>query len=313
MKYHYTQWLSTYSIVARDPESGELGVAVQTHQMAVGRMVPSLRPGIGAVATQSLTNASFGPMALTMLGEGVPAPRVIEALVASDEGAAQRQVAVVDVQGRAAAFTGAGCIREAGHHTGAGYSVQANMMTRPTVIAAMANAYEGAAGDLAARLIAALRAAQAEDGDIRGMQSAALKIVPGDPQARTWETRYDLRVDEHENPVEELARLVRLRQAQLLDEAGLQALQSNDRDQALRLWKQAREQAPELEEIAVWQAVALADEPGDVQTAAAILRPVLVADPRRNQWIEMIRRLQECGIIERARAADELIAALDAE
>jgi uncharacterized Ntn-hydrolase superfamily protein len=306
----YTDLFATYSIVARDATTGQLGVAVETHQMCVGSIVDWLLPGVGAVATQSLVNVSFGPVALAMLREGIPAPQIIDALIASDPGANRRQVAIVDAQGRVGAWTGDGCIREAMHHTGEGYSVQANMMTNPTVVSAMAQAFESAQGDLAQRMIAALEAAQAEDGDIRGMQSAALKVVPGDSNKPSWQTDYDLRVDEHENPVLELGRLVRLRRSQLIDGQGYEAFEKGDRDAALARWTEARELAPELEETAYWQAVTLADKPADVKTAADILRPVLEKDARRTQWIDLIRRLQACGLIERAGAAEELIAAL---
>lgn len=306
----YATLFSTYSIVARDPETGELGVAVQTHQMCVGAVVPWLLAGTGALATQASANISFGPVGLALLREGVPAPQVAAALVASDGLAHRRQFAVVDAQGRAAAHTGAGCIAAAGHRTGAGYSVQANMMTNPTVTDAMAAAYEQASGDLAQRMLAALAAAQAEGGDIRGMQSAALRVVSGDAGQPEWSSRYDLRVDEHDNPLAELARLARLRGAQLTDRRGYEALNAGDRSGALALWAQARAQAPELEEIAFWQALALADDHADVEAAAAILRPVLAADPRRDHWLDLIQRLSVCGLIEREGAGEDLLAAL---
>ncbi|MEO8610012.1 MAG: DUF1028 domain-containing protein [Chloroflexota bacterium] len=310
MKFYPGELCSTYSIVARDPETGQFGVAVQTHQMSVGRLVPWLIPGIGAVATQSLVNISFGPMALTMLREGVGAAHVIAALAASDENANRRQVAVVDAQGNAAAWTGQGCIAEAAHHVGEGYSVQANMMSNATVVSAMASAFENATGDLAVRMLAALQAAEIEGGDIRGMQSAALVVVPGDKNVQTWQTDYDLRVDEHASPLNELVRLVRLRHAQITDEAGSRALDAGDRDTALDHWTKARREAPELEELPFWQALKLADEHADIQAAAIILRPVMARNPRSAHWIELIRRLQLCGLIVRDNAGDELIAAL---
>jgi uncharacterized Ntn-hydrolase superfamily protein len=313
MKYHFTELFSTYSIVARDPDTGQLGVAVQTHQMCVGTVVPWLLPGIGAVATQSLVNISFGPIALTMLREGVAAPHIIDALVASDKDAHRRQVAVVDAKGTVGAWTGSGCIPEASHHIGEGYSVQANMMTRPTVVSGMAQAYEGAAGDLAQRMLAALQAAQDEDGDIRGMQSAALKTVSGDRTKPDWDFVYDLRVDEHENPIAELTRLVRLGRAQITDRTGHEAFEAGQRDSALENWAQARELAPELEEIAFWQALTLADVPADINGAAEILRPVLANEPRRAEWIDLIRRLQVCELLERDGTAEELITALELE
>lgn len=310
MAFDHTQLFSTYSIVARDPETGQLGVAVQTHQMTVGTVVPWMLPGIGAMATQSLVNVSYGPMALAMLREGVSAPRVVAALTASDDNAKVRQLAVVDANGEASAFTGAGCIPQAGHHVGAGYSVQANMMTNATVVAAMANAYENTGGDIAQRMIAALEAAQREGGDIRGMQSAALKVVSGDKNTPDWQTDYDLRVDEHAAPVEDLGRLVRLRRAQLIDREGYGLLADGQREDALTKWTQARELAPELEELGFWQALTLADEYGDIETALLILRPTLAGDPRREHWIDLIARLQTCGLLETDGLADKLIVAL---
>ena len=310
MTFHFTQLNSTYSIVARDAQTGQFGVAVQTHQMSVGNGVPWLLPGFGAVATQSLTNVSFGPMALRMLREGVPAEHVIWALVASDERENRRQVAVVDSQGRAAAHTGKGCIAEAGHHVGEGYSVQANMMTRATVVQSMSQAYETAEGDLAQRMMAALEAAQAEDGDIRGMQSAALVVVPGDIREPEWKKDYSLRVDEHENPVVELARLVRNRRAQIVDEEGHKLLEEGQHSAALLKWAEARAIAPEQEELPFWQAMALADKPGDIEAAASILKPMLAVEARRDEWIELIRRLANCGLLEREGADLDLIKAL---
>jgi uncharacterized Ntn-hydrolase superfamily protein len=314
MSFHYSEWFSTYSIVARDSESGQLGVAVQTHQMAVGKVVPWLVPGLGALATQSLANISYGPLGMAMLREGIPAPKVIEALTASDSQAQVRQVAVVDAAGGVGAWTGDKCIAHAGHHLGEGYSVQANMMTQATVVEAMARAYEQATGNFAERLMAALRAAQRDGGDMRGMQSAALKIVEGDrskdKKTPEWQTVYDLRVDEHADPVAELGRLVRLRRAQLLDARGHEALEKGQRDLALESWEQARITAPELEELSFWQALALADNHADVQAAVEILAPMLAKDDRREHWIDLVRRIQACGIIERKEAGTELIAAL---
>lgn len=312
MPFHYTDLFSTYSIVARDPATGELGVAVQTHQMSVGRIVPWLLPGVGAIATQSMANVSFGPTGLRMLREGLSAPHVLRALIAGDDHQHRRQIGLVDAQGLAAAHTGTGCIAEAGHHVGEGYSVQANMMTRPTVVDAMTRAYESTSGDLAQRMMAALIAAQTEDGDIRGKQSAALKVVPGDITKRDWETVYDLRVDEHADPVTELARLVRLRNAQLIDQQGYQALESGSWDAGLQYFTQAREQAPELEELAFWQAVNLADKHSNIAAAAHILRPVIANDERRDHWLDLIGRLAACGLIEREGTDVELIEALNA-
>jgi uncharacterized Ntn-hydrolase superfamily protein len=312
MRFRHSDLFSTYSIVARDPETGQFGVAVQTHQMCVGSVVPWLLPGKGAFATQSLANIRFGPMTLAMLQEGISAPHIVQALVASDPDAHRRQIAVVDANGEAAAWTGDGCIAQASHHVGQGYSVQANMMTRDTVVDAMARAFESAAGDLAQRMLVALQAAQAEGGDIRGMQSAALKVVPGDASKPIWATDYDLRVDEHETPVVELARLVRLGHAQQIDSEGYRLFEDHKLDEALAKWAEARRVAPELEELPFWQAMALAETPEHTAAAVAILKPAFAHDPRREHWIDLIRRLEACGLLERAGAAGELIAALEA-
>lgn len=305
---------ATYSIVAKDPQTDEFGVAVQTHQMTVGNFVPWLEAGVGALATQALGNIRFGPMGLALLRQGIPALRVVDALVATDEQAIHRQLALVDSEGRVAAWTGEGCIEHAAHYTGDGYAVQANMMTKETVVDAMAGAYEGAAGDLAQRMMKALEAAQVEEGDIRGMQSAALKVVPGKPPTFSdpveWRPRYDLRVDEHEDPISELSRLVRLRRAQLVDQDGHRALDDGDTQAALTHWAEARTLAPELEELAYWQGLALADEPADVDKAVDILRPMLLEDPRREHWIELIGRVDQAGLFERQGAAQDLMEAL---
>jgi uncharacterized Ntn-hydrolase superfamily protein len=311
MRFNHAHLFSTYSIVARDPVTGQFGVAVQTHQMCVGSVVPWLLPGKGAFATQSLANIRFGPMTLAMLNEGISAPHIIKSLVGSDPDAHRRQIAVVDASGQAAAWTGDGCIAQASHHVGEGFSVQANMMTHSTVVEAMARAFESASSDLAQRMLAALEAAQAEGGDIRGMQSAALKVVPGDASKPVWASDYDLRVDEHENPVVELARLVRLGRAQQIDVEGYRLFEDHKLDEALAKWAEARNTAPELEELPFWQAMALAETPDHTPAAITILKTALAGDPRRDHWIDLIKRLADCGLLERAGATGELITALE--
>ncbi len=306
----------TYSIVARDDSTGEIGVAVQTHQMCVGAGVPWVEEGAGGVATQALTNANFGPMGLHMLRRGVDADHVIRALVASDEGASRRQVAVVDGLGRAAAWTGLDCIPEAGHRTGNGYSVQANMMVRATVPDAMAEAYETAAGGLAERMWAALAAAQAQGGDIRGMQSAAL-VIRGGATAKllgfaAGRAVFDLRVDEHQDPVTELGRLIRLKRADLVSREGDKALEAGNKAAALARWDEARRLAPELEEVAYWQALALADDAGDIDGGAVLLAEMLAGVPNRTAWIDLVQRLGKGGYLERAGVGDALLARLAA-
>jgi uncharacterized Ntn-hydrolase superfamily protein len=307
---------ATYSVVARDRETGDLGVAVQTHQMCVGSAVPWLEAGAGAVATQSLTNVRFGPLGLALLRQGIEAEGVVRGLVASDEDADQRQLAVVDSGGRAAAWTGDQCIEYAGHHVGEGFSVQANMMTHATVIEAMSEAFVSASGDLAQRMMAALIAAQAEDGDIRGMQSASLNVVPGDPpryrDPAEWRPIFDLRVDENSDPLKELERLVRLRRASLIDREGHRQLEEGSFDRALTLFERAKELAPELEELVYWQALALAESKNRVQEAAQWMKEMLAQEERGELWRDLIVRIERAGILSRAGVADELIAALEA-
>src|SRR5215212_1785409 len=203
--------VATFSIVARDSATGDIGVAVQSHWFSVGAAVPWAEAGVGAVATQSFTEPTYGALGLQLMRLGRSAPEALRALVSTDKDSAVRQVAMVDAQGRVAAFTGARDIQAAGHHVGAQYSVEANLMDRPTVWPAMARAYESAKGDLAERLLQALEAAQREGGDIRGRQSAAIVIVSGKSTGRPWADRkFDLRVEDHQNPLVELRRLVTL-------------------------------------------------------------------------------------------------------
>ncbi|MCY4008419.1 MAG: DUF1028 domain-containing protein [Anaerolineaceae bacterium] len=309
----YAQIHSTYSIVAIDHEASCLGGAVQTHQMSVGARIPVVEPGIGVVNSQSAMNQMFPDIAITMLRQGVSVQKVVDALIASDEGAAYRQLAVLASDGSVAAYSGERCIREFGHFVGEGYSVQANMMTRTTVVDAMRAAFESAPGDLAQRMLAALQAAEAEAGDIRGMQSACVRVMPNDAKALPWQALYDLRVDDHPHPVEELARLVRMRHAQHTDQAGHRALRDGQVSEALDAWSAARKEAPELEELGFWQAAALADrnpKADSIAIAAAILRESVLQDELAEQWIDLIRRIEENGMLEREGAADELIAAI---
>jgi uncharacterized Ntn-hydrolase superfamily protein len=199
----------TYSIVARDADSGELGVAVQSRAFACGASVMWARPGVGAVATQAFGERSYGALGLDLLAAGKTPEQALAALVTADEQSDVRQVAIVNADGAVAAHTGEACIPDAGHRTGEGYSVQANIMRSPEVWPAMADAFESATGSLARRMLAALEAAEEAGGDWRGMQAAALLVVP--PEGRPWDVVADLRVDDHSAPVKELRRLLDLR------------------------------------------------------------------------------------------------------
>src|SRR5438128_9601738 len=204
----------TYSIVARDPATGELGVAVQSHWFSVGSIVSWAEAGVGAVATQSFVDPSYGKTGLDLMRAGRSAPDVLRDLLAADEAREVRQVAMIDAHGRVAAHTGSRNIAEAGHFAGANFSVQANMMLNGQVWPAMAKAFERARGDLAERMMTALEAAQAAGGDIRGKQSAALIVASGKSTGRPWVDRlFDLRVDDHPEPLKELRRLLTLQRA----------------------------------------------------------------------------------------------------
>ncbi len=202
---------STFSIVARDPETGDLGVAVQSKFLAVGAVVPYARAGVGAVATQSYANLLYGPEGLALLEQGLSPEEVIARLTAADPDARLRQVGIVDAQGRAAAFTGEGCFAWAGHRVGENVAAQGNILVGPETVDAMYETFLATRGDLATRLVAALAAGQEAGGDRRGQQSAALLVVREGGSYGGFTDRYiDLRVDDHPRPIDELARLLDL-------------------------------------------------------------------------------------------------------
>jgi uncharacterized Ntn-hydrolase superfamily protein len=294
----------TYSIVAFDMKTRQFGVGVQTHQPAVGAVVPWVRAGVGAVATQSLTNISFGPLGIEMLEAGMAAEKVIDALVASDEGEHHRQVAVVDAKGQAAAHSGAKCIPFFGHKVGEGYSVQANMMLNEGVPEVMSKAYEAAKGPLLNRIMLALEAAEAEGGDIRGSQSVAI-VIYGSEDKSNWENRVaDLRVDEHSDPIGELRRIVDLRLADLVGREGDVLLDKGKLEQGLKKYARARQMSADASEMAYWQALTLADEHGLIEEARNMLAPLFEAEPN---WIELTRRLPETGILDNPDIVEQLL------
>ena len=201
----------TFSIVALDLDTGEIGVAVATKNLAVGAMVPWARAGVGAVATQAHSNVEFGPAGLDLLESGLSAEATLERLIASDDGRAERQVGILDSQSRTAAWTGDGCLQWAGHHVGDGYTCQGNILSRPQVVDALACAFEAAEGPLPERMMAGLEAAQAAGGDSRGRQSSAMYVAKASAGILGRGDRYiDLRVDDHADPIPELKRLLAL-------------------------------------------------------------------------------------------------------
>lgn len=284
----------TYSIVARDAATGELGVAVQSHWFSVGSVVPWAEAGVGAVATQSFVDPSYGKLGLDLMRVGRSAPDALRALVAGDEGRDVRQVAMIDAEGRVAAHTGAKCIEAAGHETGKEFSVQANMMANERVWPAMARAFETTRGDLAERMMAALEAAQAAGGDIRGKQSAALIVVTRKPTGRAWADRvYDLRVDDHLEPLAELRRLITLQRAYNHMNAGDLAVEKKDNAAALREYGAAQRLVPDNLEMAYWHAVALVGM-NRTDEALPIFARVFAADPN---WRTLTPRLVKAGIL----------------
>jgi uncharacterized Ntn-hydrolase superfamily protein len=280
----------TYSIVARDPVSGEMGVAVQSHWFSVGSIVTWAEAGVGAVATQSFVDPGYGLRSLALLKEGREAPDVLRTLVAADAQRDSRQVAIVDAQGHVAAHTGSACIASAGQHVGLQFSVQANMMANDQVWPAMAEAFEKAGGDLADRLLAALEAGQVAGGDVRGRQSAAILIVKGESTGRPWagaDRVFDLRVEDHPEPLQELRRLMRLQRAYNHANRGDELMAVNKVDEALAQYSRAAEVAPEVLELPFWHAVTLASV-GREAEAMPIFARVFDKEP---QWATLLPRL----------------------
>lgn len=284
----------TYSIVARDARTGELGVAVQSHWFSVGTSVAWAEAGIGAVATQSFIDPSYGPLGLALMRAGRSAPDALKGLLAADEGRDVRQVAMIDATGRVAAHTGARCIPAAGDHVGEGYSVQANLMEKDTVWPAMAKAYEASRGDLAERLLAALEAAESQGGDIRGRQSAAILVVKGVSSGRPWQDRlFDLRVEDHPSPVVELRRLVTLQRAYNLMNEGDLAVEKKDDAGALKAYSSAEALVPDNAEMAYWHAVALVNM-GRVDEALPVFAKAFRLHPK---WRDLTPRLPKAGLL----------------
>ncbi len=270
----------TYSIVARDPRSGQMGVAVQSHSFSVGSIVPWAEAGVGAVATQAFANRDYGPQGLALLRQGRNAAQALEILLQQEEEREIRQVALVDAQGNIAVHTGSRCIASAGHATGDHFSVQANMVVDDSIWPAMKRAYEGAEGDLADRMIAALKAVQEAGGDIRGQQSAALLIVSGDKTEQSWQGRlFDLRVEDHARPVEELKRLVSIRKAWLLFDWSNEMALAQRFDEAVNLFRKAIELGPDITEFKL-RGSGIFFMAGEMPDALALLRDVFAREPQ---------------------------------
>lgn len=282
----------TYSIVAIDKRTGDMGVAVQSHWFSVGSIVTWAEAGVGVVATQSFVEPSYGPLGLELMKAGKPAADALAGLLRSDPNEAVRQVAFLDARGRVAAHTGKNCIAAAGHFVGDGFSCQANMMLRDTVWSAMAKAFESTEGELADRLLSALEAAEAEGGDIRGRQSAAVIVVRAAGSGFWWKDRiYDLRVEDSPAPLPELRRLVRLNKAYNRMNSGDELVTENKISEAVGEYAAAMEMFPDNAEMIFWPAVTMAST-GRVEESLPLFRKVFAMD--RN-WAVLLARLPAAG------------------
>jgi uncharacterized Ntn-hydrolase superfamily protein len=260
----------------------------------VGPIVAWAEAGVGAIATQSFVDPSYGKLGLDLMRAGKSAPDSLKALIAGDEGREVRQVAMIDAQGRVDAWTGKNDIQAAGHIIGKNYSVQANLMLNDKVWPAMSKAFENTQGDLADRMLAALEAAQAAGGDIRGKQSAALIVVTGKPVGQAWKDRvFDLRVDDSPEPLMELRRLVKLQRAYNHMNAGDLAVEHKDNEGALREYSAAEKLVPDHAEMIYWHAIALVNM-GRVDEALPLFRRVFELDPN---WATLTPRLPKSGLL----------------
>lgn len=283
----------TYSIVARDSVTGELGVAVQSHYFSVGPIVPWVEAGVGAVATQSLVLVDYGPRGLDLMRGGFTAQQALDSLLRADPHRDGRQVAMVDARGGVAAWTGPGCIPDAGDAQGGQFSVQANLMANATVWPAMQRAYETASGDLAERLMVALEAAERAGGDIRGRQSAAIVVVKGTPSGQPWsDFLVNLRVEDHAEPLVELRRLLRLRRAYNLEDEGDAHTAAKRSVEAARAYAEAARLAPDVVELQFWAALALYTN-GSEADGLTLFRQVFA---RETRWVELVPRLAKVGL-----------------
>jgi uncharacterized Ntn-hydrolase superfamily protein len=287
--------VATYSVVARDPDTGQLGVAVQSHWFSVGSLVTWARAGVGAIATQSFVLVDYGPNGLALMEQGKDAPEALAQLVAADEGRDVRQVAMIDAAGKVAAHTGERCIRAAGQYVGDNFSVQANLMLSEDVWPRMKAAFENATGDLADRMLAALEAAEGVGGDIRGRQSAAILIVSGEKKDQPWQgIIMELRVEDHPEPLVELRRLIKVHRAYEHMNAGDLAVEHGDDEMALKEYGAAEEMFPDNLEMKYWHAVALANM-GRLKESYPLFKTIFRED---ENWRTLLPRLVDSGLIE---------------
>jgi uncharacterized Ntn-hydrolase superfamily protein len=286
---------NTYSIVARDAETGEMGVAVQSHWFSVGSIVSWGEAGVGVVATQSFVNPAFGPDGLALLKTDLSPQQALDVLLENDPGREFRQVAILDAQGRVASYTGKDCIQPAGNLIGDQYSVQANMMKNDQVWPAMSKAFEESEGPLAERLLIALEAAEKTGGDIRGKQSVAILVVGGEPTGKSWvDRKVDLRIADHPEPLKEMRRLLKLHRAYEHMNQGDLAVEHGDEEKALKEYSAAEALFPENLEMKYWHAVSLVNM-GRLEEALPMFRLIFKQD---SNWKELTPRLIDNGLLQ---------------
>lgn len=284
----------TYSIVARDTVTGEMGVAVQSHWFSVGSIVTWGKAGVGVVATQSFVNPSFGPRGLALLENGLTPKMAVNSLLELDKGREVRQLAILDSKGNVATHTGKNCIKAAGHIIGNNFSVQANLMDKATVWPAMAKAFENTVGTLAERMLAAMAAAEKEGGDIRGKQSAAILVVKAKSTGNSWEDKVvDLRIEDHESPIAEMKRLLNIHYAYDFMNLGDVAVEKGDFKMAKDLYQKAQELNPNNLEMQYWYAITMANN-GEVEEAKTILKSIFI---KNKKWKTLTPRLVEAGLL----------------
>jgi len=288
-QFYKTPFAHTYSVVAMDENTGDMGAAVQSHWFATGAVVIWGEAGVGVVATQSFVNISFGMRGIELLKLGYTPQQTIDTLLATDSGREFRQLAILNSKGEVAAFTGKNCITEAGHVTDKNFSVQANMMLKNTVWNAMATSFKkNNKLPLAERMLATLKAAQAEGGDIRGMQSAAILVVRAKPTGNKWEdVLVNIRVDDHTTPLVELDRLLNVHNAYNYMNEGDLAIEKKDMQLAKELYAKAETLYPNNEEMKYWQAVSLANM-GNLAEALPMFKIVFA---KNENWRDLTKRL----------------------
>ena len=286
--------VATYSIVARNPETGEMGVAVQSHWFSVGSIVSWGEAGVGVVATQSFVNPALGPDGLALLKSGLSAEQVVDKLITEDEGRDVRQLAIIDVNGNVKSYTGKNCIPGAGNIVGENYSVQANLMLNDKVPGAMSKAFEKSTGPLAERLMAALFAAEEVGGDIRGKQSAAILVVKGRSTGQVWNDRLiDLRVEDDPYPLDKLDRLLKIHRAYGHMNAGDLAVEHGDMELAMKEYAAAEKMFPDNEEMKFWHATTLVNN-GDLEGSLPLFKAVF---EKNENWKILTPRLVPIGLL----------------